>query len=511
MSAPSPSLLLRNTVWNGIGRVGTVVIALLLTPYVIARIGQDAFGLWALSNLLVGYLSVADFGIQSSLIRQIAYARPAEEPRQLDRIVSTSVLFYLGLFVLTAPLAYLAAPWITGLFTVPPELYSDAEFVVALTAVFIFYSIAAAVFTSILPGLQRMDYSNQLTIASSVINLGATVWVLESGGGVRGLVVAGLAVKTFTAGISWVVVRRLYPTFRVSLADYSWDVWKELFSFGWKIQVSRVCELLTFTFDRIFLSVYGGVAALGRYQPAVQVATQTRMLPHLLVIAALPYASELSAMQDRKTLLRLYFRGTLYLTFFAFGILGFVGAAAPFLTTAWLGPGYADVALWIRIFSLGYLFNAPMSLAGLISQAIGRPGIQARSAMIGTVLNCTLAPLGFYFGEITGLTIGATLAVVVATIWFARALHRAMELRTLTVLRECFLRPALWLLAPALVIAGVLQQLTAFAATRTDSILAIGAAGLAYGAIALLGAARMNLWSIRKHLASSPLQGAEVD
>ena len=511
MSLPSPSLLVRNTVWNGIGRVGTAAIALFLTPYVIARIGQDAFGLWALSNLLVGYLSVADFGIQSSLVRQIAYARPAEDPRQLDRIVSTSVLFYLGLFALTAPIAYLAAPWITDLFTVPPEMYSDAEFVVALTAAFIFYSIATAVFTSILPGLQRMDYSNQLTIASSLVNLGATVFVLESGWGVRGLVACGLVVKGITAAVSWVVVRRLYPTFRVSFADYSWDVWKELFSFGWKIQVSRICELLTFTFDRIFLSIYGGVAALGRYQPAVQVATQTRMLPHLMVMAALPYASELSAMQDRKMLLRLYFRGTLYLTFFGFGILGFTGAAAPYLTTAWLGPGYADVALWIRIFSVGYLFNAPMSLAGLISQAIGRPGIQARSAMIGTLLNCTLAPLGFYLGEITGLTIGATLAVVAATIWFAQALHRAMELRTAVVLRECFLQPALWLLAPVVVLAVVLERLVAFAGARSDSILVVAGAAVVYGVIAIIGATRMNLWSIRKHLASSPMQSAEAD
>jgi O-antigen/teichoic acid export membrane protein len=306
-------------------------------------------------------------------------------------------------------------------------------------------------------------------------------------------------------------VRRLHPGFRISLADYSWDVWKELFSFGWKIQVSRVSELLTFTFDRIFLSVYGGVAALGRYQPAVQVATQTRMLPHLLVMAALPYASELSAMQDRKTLLRLYFRGTLYLTFFAFGILGFVGAAAPFLTTAWLGPGYQDVALWIRIFSVGYLFNAPMSLAGLISQAIGRPGIQARSAMIGTVLNCTLAPLGFYYADITGLTVGATLAVVAATLWFARALHRALELRTLTVLRECFLQPSLWLLAPAAALAAVLQQFIGFAASKADSLLVIAAAGGVYGGIALLGATRMKLWSIRKHLAALPARSGEAE
>ena len=42
-------------------------------------------------------------------------------------------------------------------------------------------------------------------------------------------------------------------------------------------------------------------------------------------------------------------------------------------------------------------------------------------------------------------------------------------------------------------------------------MLVIAAAGVVYGSIALLGATRMNLWSIRKHLDSAPLQGAEVD
>ena len=64
---------------------------------------------------------------------------------------------------------------------------------------------------------------------------------------------------------------------------------------------------------------------------------------------------------------------------------------------------------------------------------------------------------------------------------------------------------------PALLIAGALQQFTAFTGTRSDSMLVIAAAGVVYGSIALLGATRMNLWSIRKHLASPPLQGAEVD
>ena len=81
-------------------------------------------------------------------------------------------------------------------------------------------------------------------------------------------------------------VGQLVPSLAISLRDFRWRVWKELFSFGWKIQLARVCEILTFPFDRFFLGVIAGGGALGRFQPAVQVAAQARMTPHYVVLAA---------------------------------------------------------------------------------------------------------------------------------------------------------------------------------------------------------------------------------
>ena len=46
--SPSPqSRLISNTLWNGVGRVATVLVGLFLTPYILARVGQERFGLWA--------------------------------------------------------------------------------------------------------------------------------------------------------------------------------------------------------------------------------------------------------------------------------------------------------------------------------------------------------------------------------------------------------------------------------------------------------------------------------
>ena len=504
---PSPqSRLISNTLWNGIGRMAMVATGLFLTPYLLARVGQEGFGLWALANLLIGYFSLADLGIQSSLVRQIAYARPDRNPEKLSEIISTSFFFYLGAFVVLGPVATLLGPWLVRALrdlrpgAVPDHMFEEGTFVVTFVGATLFLSIALTVFTSILPGIQRMDRANQLVIITSLANVGAVVFVLEKGWGVSGLVVASIVVKLVSALMNHQLSRRLCPSLELALRHVKWPVWKELFSFGWKMQVARLCEILTFGFDRVLLSLFGGVAALGRYQPAVQVGTQARILPHLLVTAALPYASDLSARRDREALLTLYFEGTRFLAFVSFAVLGFVILAAPFLTSAWLGPGYEDVAVWIRIFCAGYLVTAPLSLGGLISQAIGRPGIQARSALFGTALTLVLSPAGLWIGGVTGLAVGSSLAVVGAGVWFLLAMNMALEVSTSEVIRRCCLRPALFVLGPAFSLAIVGHPLAHIAASRSQALLAVLVAAVLFAVPCLWGLRSMDLLNIRTRL-----------
>lgn len=505
MSRSDPTRLVNNTLWNLVGRTAQLAVGLFLTPYLLTHLGQERFGLWALANLLIGYLSLADMGIQSSLVRHIAHSQPDEQPLEFCRIISTSFFFYLGAGVLFAPLSLWTGPALLAVFqqwgneTVPASLAGEAEFVITFVMATLFLSLALAVFSSIPNGLQRMDRANQLVVVTAIGNLAAAVVAVENGWGVPGLLVGMIVVKLLVAAVTYAVCLRLFERMQVSPRHVHWSVWKELFEFGWKIQVARLCELLTFGFDRLFLSAVGGVAALGRYQPAVQVSTQTRMLPHFLVMAALPYASDLSARADRRALHELYLRGTLYLTFASFAILGFVAATAPLLTRLWLGPGYDDVALWIRIFSLAYLTTNPLSLGGLISQAIGRPGIQARSAMLGTICNIVLSTTGYRWGGVTGLAAGSALAAVAAGAWFFQRLNRELEIPHGTVVRGSFLAPAAYLLLPAALIALGVESFPVEGTAAT--LLAVTLAGLIFSLPVLVGISRLKLWNVGAQLA----------
>ena len=291
MSRSDPTRLISNTLWNLVGRGAQLAVGLFLTPYLLTHLGQERFGLWALANLLIGYLSLADFGIQSSLVRHIAHSQPDERPLEFSRIISTSFFFYLGAAFLFAPLSLWAGPALLRVFrffsseAIPPSLIEEAAFVITFVMATLFLSLALAVFSSIPSGLQRMDCANQLVVFTAIGNLTAALIAIEGGWGVRGLVAGMILVKLLIAAATYVVSLRLFDRMQVSLRHVRWSVWKELFSFGWKIQVARLCELLTYGFDRLFLSAAGGVAALGRYQPAVQVSTQTRMLPHFLILS----------------------------------------------------------------------------------------------------------------------------------------------------------------------------------------------------------------------------------
>lgn len=507
MSRSDPSRLVRNTLWNLIGRVSQIFVGLFLTPYLLINLGQERFGLWALANLLIGYLSLADLGISSSLVRHIAHVQPDENPTEFSRIVSSSFYFYFGLFLLVAPLSFWAAPvliWLLqslGEETIPSSLLDEASFVVTFVIATLFLSLSFAVFSSIPTGLQRMERANQLTMASSVGGLIAAVVAIEGGWGVSGLVVGTMIVKALLALATYFVSLRLFGRLQVMPRHFQWRVWRELFSFGWKIQVSRLCELLTYGFDRLFLSFAGGVAALGRYQPAIQVATQTRMLPQFLVMAALPYASDLSAKQDRRALIELYLRGTLYVAYCSFALMGFVAASAPVLTRLWLGPGYDDVALWIRIFSVAYLVTAPLSLGGLISQAIGRPGLQARSALLGTICTIIFSSTGYWMAEVTGLAAGSALAAVIPGLWFFQRLNDVLEVSTWTVIQRSLSAPAAYLLLPALVLGVAVEQFPA--ASAGGAMLTLIVAGLVFSGPVLLGMARLDLWNVHAQLAST--------
>src|SRR5437588_11981490 len=85
---------LKNVGSSWAGLAVNVAVGFFLSPFILHRLGDDAFGLWVLIFSLTGYYGLFDFGIRSSLIRFVSKFQATGDKDQLARIINTSLFTY---------------------------------------------------------------------------------------------------------------------------------------------------------------------------------------------------------------------------------------------------------------------------------------------------------------------------------------------------------------------------------------------------------------------------------
>ncbi len=88
--------IVRNTIFNIIGRLWGMLVVLFLTPYIIGHIGTEKYGIWALVVVLTGYFGLLDCGVGTSFVKYISEYYTKKDYSGINRIVNTGFLLYAG-------------------------------------------------------------------------------------------------------------------------------------------------------------------------------------------------------------------------------------------------------------------------------------------------------------------------------------------------------------------------------------------------------------------------------
>src|SRR5918996_6130758 len=119
--------VLRGGGWSAGGQVLTLAASLLATPFVIRLLGPRYYGLFALLNVLIGYVAFADLGMSAASSKFGADAYAKRDPDHEASVVWTSVLLAatpaglvsVGLWIGARPIA-------AGLLHLDPGLVDTA-------------------------------------------------------------------------------------------------------------------------------------------------------------------------------------------------------------------------------------------------------------------------------------------------------------------------------------------------------------------------------------------------
>ncbi|MGH2651997.1 MAG: oligosaccharide flippase family protein, partial [Actinomycetota bacterium] len=356
MSSRFAQVIVRNTLATLGVRLAIATVSIWLTPYVLAKLGNELYGLWVLALSVTGYVGLVDLGYGTSLTKYVAEYNTRGDREGVNGVFTTGLVVYLVVTVGIVAAAHPVVRGLIGLLAVPEGLTSTAYVVLQLGVLSLVVWNFAAVYQSVVNGLQRMDVSTAIHGFQFLGYAVGTVLALQLGFGIRGLAATNLVVQLVGLLLSAHFAYRLDPGLRLHPRAVR-QHFTTLFRYGLNVHISAIAGLVNFHFDKLLINRVVGVSHVALYDIGSRLPLTLRSFPTLLLSALTPASAELEVRRGRAELYALFSRASRYVSLVAFPL--FVGAMAmgqPFVD-AWVGPGYDTSVVTLRILCVGYLLN----------------------------------------------------------------------------------------------------------------------------------------------------------
>jgi O-antigen/teichoic acid export membrane protein len=374
--------LFRNTLVNGAASIIVLAVTIAIVPFHIERLGDEAYGVWVLAasfSLSAGYLSLADLGLQQTLVKFVAEARPRRTARQdIDRYVRSASVLFLLLAAAAAVVMVVVAAVAPALFQLPEHLVRPLRLLLIVLGVEAIIGLPALAYVGLLEGLERFALLRAVELGRLLVFAFGTVIVLLQG---QGLVAFGLvAIAASVVGhIGHIAVARV--VWGAVRGSPSRGALRELRGFGGWLFVTKLTGTAWRQMDKTILAILAATSLLTVYEIANKVQGATAMILSFTSSAILPAAAGLVGAGEPERLRKLLLLGTRYTLALSLPAVGGLIAVAPELLVAWGGPEFAAALPATRLFLTAQLFVGTATMALSVLLGMGRV---RRVALIGS-------------------------------------------------------------------------------------------------------------------------------
>ena len=276
--------LLKNTITTYINMVVSLLRGILVTRWMIEKLGETNYGLWTMLWSFFCCSLLLDFGLGVAAQKATAVELYKKDSHKYNLIISSVFFFHVAMTILIMLGTIIAAFYTHELFNLPPE-----QDVTYYRICFLIFGLGSAalfpfgVFTDILTGCQQIWLCNRVFVISSVIELVGTATVLLSGGELIALVIFIMLLQVFTKGLLTYYACKSVPSLRLILT-FNKQIYKEIFNFSGMVYITSMCRMVWERGPVFFISAFcgsgasGGLIPVSIYQVGVKLTVQMSWL-----------------------------------------------------------------------------------------------------------------------------------------------------------------------------------------------------------------------------------------
>ncbi len=339
-----PRSFVSNVLWTWVGAAANIASALVLSPYVIRKLGPDGYGLWILLFSVLGYYGLVDLGFRQALVYFTAHFRALGQYSKINDFLSTIFVYYTLAGLVLTLVALLLSAEAARVFRVPPAYLRDFSLLIMLTGVN--WTLGASPCAVAVEAFQRFDLGHKVYVLTVVLRLAGSFLVLELGYGLVGLGLNYLVIQALGFVLAYLLVRRIFPGFELSLSRARLSTLREMWSYGRHSFAVGIGQQLTAQTPQILLGALRSPADVGFF------GLPQRMLQTIsdLVIRAgsvtMTKATQLVAQERRESVIELGIVLNRYCFALMMPVVLFVlnHEYVHRLILLWVGPEYARMS-----------------------------------------------------------------------------------------------------------------------------------------------------------------------
>jgi O-antigen/teichoic acid export membrane protein len=405
--------MLRSIFSNWFGLLAVGVMSLLITPFMIHRLGDFEFGIYTLAFSAVGYFDVLAQGIRTTLSRFVGRLSDPDERDALNSVFSTAIVATLVICLLTIVVFFGLSRVLPAFFKLSPVQRNLFAWLVILLGLNLGSALPAALLGSYLCGLHRFDLFNLLSIVRQGVRAILTVVVLLRGHGVIAVAVCVLVSTLTCVPLNWWMIRMIDPGVKFEKRLVGLRTARELLNFSFWTLLNNAGQLLRDSTDSIVIGRVLNAALITPFTVASRLVDYSRPIVLGMVSPLLPRMSRLDGQGHHEEIRRLFLHMTRLSALLSLAIGSILILQGRSLILLWVGQRYVSSYPILVLLVVGATASSAQLATPMTLTAKGRHRAYGIWTIGEGLANLVLSVIWAHRYGIVGVALGTAVPLLV--------------------------------------------------------------------------------------------------
>lgn len=407
----------KNVTATWLGLLAHALTGFFLSPFILHKLGDEAFSLWILVFAFTGYFGLLDFGIRSSIVKYTAKFIATDDKEQISRYLSTSMAFYtaIGVVILFATAAGFF--YLNLLFRIPAGSLASARMLLLLSGTGIAVTFPLTVFAGALEGLQKFSWLQLSQIGIALLRTLLIVVALINGGGLLAIGTITVAMNLLSYLVFTCLALYALPV-RLSMRRVEWSAFREMAGYGVFAFAILSAEKLRFQSDALVIGALVSATAVTSFSIAARLVEYSSYAVRSMSQIFTPMSSQFHATGDLARLRTIFVAGNRASAFIIFPLCVALVVVGKSIIEGWVGARYVGSYSILVLLIVPRTLYLAQSTSIRILLGMGRHRMLASVLLLEGAVNLLLTLFLVRRMGIIGVAWGTAIPLICTSLFF---------------------------------------------------------------------------------------------